>query len=239
MNLPENLVREKHMIKIHEETGYLVTNDGKVLRKDGNGFLKPKLDRYGYLCYGLSLGKKKHMLHITAHKLVATVFLERPSEQHQVDHIDGNKLNNHVSNLEWVTLQENLKRRCALNLTARGERSCSDYTDEQIHEVCKMLADGYRNNDIAKACNVTREVVSQIRMKKTWIHISNQYIIEDIAHQGISNSTFLWCCYKLQEGYKYKEILDMYTGGEHLTYTCLKRIKRKVMRPHLSKDFIF
>lgn len=227
------------MIKFHEEYGYLVTDDGKVFRKDGKGFLKPIVDRYGYVVYGLSMGKKYAMKMVKAHTLVGELFLERPTPEHQIDHKDGNKLNNHVSNLEWVTRQENLVRRCKLGLTAKGEDSKSTYTNAQIHEVCRMLQDGYRNNDIAKACNVTRDIVSQVRLKITWLHISDNYVFEDIAHQGISNSTFLWCCHKLQEGYKYKEILEMYTGGEYLTYCCLKKIKRRFMRPHLSKDFSF
>lgn len=227
------------MIKIHKETGYSVTDDGKVFRKDGKGFLKPSIDKYGYVKYGLSLGRKYSMKTITAHQLVATLFLDKPEGNYQVDHKDGNKLNNHVSNLEWVTLQENLKRRCNLGLTARGEDSKSAYTNKQIHEVCQMLQDGYRNNDIVDKCQVSIDVVKNIRDKKTWLQISSKYLFEDIAHQGVSNSTFLWCCHKLQEGLKYKEILEMYTGGEYLTYSFLKRIKRRVSRPELSKNFIF
>jgi len=58
----------------------------------------------GYLSVGVSL-KRRYV-----HRLVATAFLKPPTPEHtQVNHIDGNKSNNHVSNLEWVTPSSNIR----------------------------------------------------------------------------------------------------------------------------------
>lgn len=70
--------------------------------------LKPKLDKYGYervnLCVPIEKGKRKTSL---IHRLVAEAFIPNPDNKPQVNHVDGNKLNNKDFNLEWVTEKEN------------------------------------------------------------------------------------------------------------------------------------
>lgn len=68
-------------------------------------YIKPKLDKDGYVKY--TLCKKQKNKSIFAHKLVALNFIPNPENKPQVNHIDGNKENNYVGNLEWNTIQEN------------------------------------------------------------------------------------------------------------------------------------
>lgn len=79
--------------------------------------LKQGKDKYGYLFVNLYKdGKRKKFL---SHRLVVTTFIsnDNPTEKIQVNHIDENKENNHVSNLEWVTPKENI------NWGTRNERA--------------------------------------------------------------------------------------------------------------------
>ena len=70
--------------------------------------LKPTIHNNGYKAVGLyNNGKTKQ---ICVHRLVAKYFVDNPNNYSQVDHIDGNKLNNQYNNLEWVTLEENVSR---------------------------------------------------------------------------------------------------------------------------------
>lgn len=84
------------------ENGSVVSLLGKEPR-----LLKPSLDKYGYLKIGLFIeeGRRKWF---TIHRLVAQAYVPNPNNLPQVNHKDGNKLNNHYSNLEWCTAKENI-----------------------------------------------------------------------------------------------------------------------------------
>ena len=227
------------MIKEFANSGYMVSSEGFVYGKyKPDQPLSNPLDRYGYKKVALSIeGKMKFM---TLHRVLALTFLPNPENLPCVNHIDGNKLNNSLDNLEWCTFEYNTKHSAANGLHAKGEEvGLSVLTDIQVHEICRMIQDGFRNNDIAKKVGIERYLVHKIRHRETWNHISKDYNFPHIAHQGISMATFYWVCHKLQEGWKYKQILEAYTGGEYLTYSCLKRIKNRKMRSEYSKDFTF
>lgn len=86
-----------------EYFGYTITSEGKVFNKFGRE-LKGEITSNGYHRITLSLnGKSTRFL---THRLVATLFLPNPKEV--VNHIDGDKLNNSINNLEWTTQKENI-----------------------------------------------------------------------------------------------------------------------------------
>lgn len=86
----------------------LVTNHGKPQRK-----LKPQYERT-YLYVNLSIKDKVHTKDV--HRMVAKAFVPNPDTKPMVNHIDGSKLNNNASNLEWVTCSENHKHAYASGL---------------------------------------------------------------------------------------------------------------------------
>ena len=78
--------------------GYQVSEYGDIKNLKTNKLLKQKIDKYGYKCIGFYLsGCKKYK---TIHRVVAENYIPNPENKPQVNHKDGNKLNNHVSNLE-------------------------------------------------------------------------------------------------------------------------------------------
>lgn len=83
---------------------YFISSNGQIKNKYGK-ILKPWI-RNGYYTIGLMVNKKRTNYYI--HRLVAEYFLSNPDKQKNfVNHLDGDKLNNNVSNLEWCTRQEN------------------------------------------------------------------------------------------------------------------------------------
>jgi len=91
------------------EGHYLVSNYGKIKNAKSQKILKPRIDRYGYIYYGfLKNGIHKQ---INIHRVVALSFLPNDNIKNQVNHIDGDKTNNNVLNLEWVSYIENASHR--------------------------------------------------------------------------------------------------------------------------------
>lgn len=80
-------------------------------------------DKIGYKRFTGYLGKGKKRAFYYVHRAVAELFLPpQPTPNHQIDHKDGNKLNNHFTNLEWVTRTENTRRAYVLGLIPRGDK---------------------------------------------------------------------------------------------------------------------
>ena len=84
---------------------YLVSDTGVVWSNHRNRPLKPSIDRYGY--YKVVLRRNGMSFYTTVHRLVARAFLPNPDNKPAVNHINENKLDNRVENLEWVTAEEN------------------------------------------------------------------------------------------------------------------------------------
>ena len=91
-----------------ESTGFEISSYGRVKRP--NGIIVDFSNRTKSAYYQIRLGKSytKSKYSVYVHRLVAEAFIPNPDNKPQVNHIDGNRHNNNVDNLEWVTIQENV-----------------------------------------------------------------------------------------------------------------------------------
>ena len=85
---------------------YQISNKGRIWSKYRNRYKSTWINNRGYEIVNLIAvnGKWKHE---SVHRLVALTFIDNPEHKPEVNHIDRNKLNNYVENLEWVTKSEN------------------------------------------------------------------------------------------------------------------------------------
>ena len=91
--------------KINGFPNYEVSNLGNVRNKKTGRVLRPSKDGCGYSQVILCKDGKGNQFKV--HRLVATAFIPNPKNKKEVNHIDGNKSNNYVDNLEWNTHSEN------------------------------------------------------------------------------------------------------------------------------------
>lgn len=101
---------------VEDYPNYIVSDSGRVQSKARGQWREMTItdDRYGYP--KIVLSKDGHRVTKSIHQLVAKAFVDGYSDALQVNHIDGNKHNNNFSNLEWVTVGDNLRHAYASNL---------------------------------------------------------------------------------------------------------------------------
>lgn len=96
---------------------YKISEEGEVFSCRRGKSLKANLTGSGYLSVSLSLGGKVKSLSV--HKLVAMTYLDNPNGLLYVNHKDGCKTNNHVSNLEYCTAKENIRHAMDIGLISK------------------------------------------------------------------------------------------------------------------------
>jgi len=160
---------------VNYEGFYEISNFGRLKRigrSTGatNGYIVKGTTKYKYHQVALSKNNKPEY-HIFVHRLVAQAFIPNPENKPEVNHIDGNKLNNRVENLEWVTRSENAKHAGKNGLLKHGENHhMAKLTEDQVVEIYKSShkkADRFR---LAHEYGISHHTVRNIQLKYTWKH---------------------------------------------------------------------
>lgn len=139
-------------------SNYEVSKYGDVRNKQTGKILKQKLDKSNCLMVNLSLGKRGNAKYYIVARLVAMAFVPNPMGYTWVRHIDGNPLNNMVSNLEWTESKWSVQ--------SRGEQSHnSKLTKEQVQwcrDMYKPKDKNYGCSALAKKFGVSNSTMSYI-----------------------------------------------------------------------------
>ena len=166
MEIINNMEIFKDIIKF--ENTYQISNTGKVRNKKTGLLLKPKYNKKGYQYINLSYshtGRVKWYIH----RLVAVHFIPNLENKPQVNHIDGNKQNNNVNNLEWCTNDENQKHAILNNLHYQGEQHKSHKFNEiNIKLLPKLTNIGFTVSQLNKLTGVANVNIEKIIKGKTW-----------------------------------------------------------------------
>ena len=156
-------------------SSYLVSTEGEVKHKVTNKILKPKKDKNGYLCVGLSMGKRGCRKYVVIHRLIAEAFVPNPYNKSSVIHLDGNNTNNNYTNLIWATPQEVIahSKQFGQKQSDKGSTSANaKLTDFQIL-YCRMV---YIPKDKQYGCEA---LAKRFGVSKSTMH----YILHNITYK--------------------------------------------------------
>jgi hypothetical protein len=131
--------------------------------------LKPVKAHNGYLVVELSRGGKRTYRYI--HDIVTEAFLGRRPHGWETDHIDGNKLNNHPSNLQYLPPGENQRKQHTMGLvrTCFGEANGrSKLKAADVVEMRRLQREGVPHRQLARMFHIDKAGVSRICSHKTW-----------------------------------------------------------------------
>ena len=152
---------------------YNINTKGDVKSVRNNKILKQFTTKCGYKSVELNLnGKAKKFL---IHRLVAETFITNSNNKPHVNHKDGNKSNNDVSNLEWVTRSENMHHAYDNNLAPKGEKNVASKLKEwQVKWIKSNYIKGdeeFGQSALGRKFNVDRKAIASIVNGKTWKEI--------------------------------------------------------------------
>lgn len=136
---------------------YEITTDGRIWSNKSNKYLKPQNNGNGYLKVTLMHEGKRYQRYV--HRLVAFHFIASDVDCPEVDHIDGDKTNNHVSNLRWVSRSENSKNFCR---KSRKGKTTVHRTDTEVRAILALHRKGKSSVEIGKYFDIPRQTVYSI-----------------------------------------------------------------------------
>lgn len=140
---------------------YEITRDGRVINKITHHVLKPQPNAKGYL--RVSISKKL----IFVHRLVAEKYVPNPNNLPQVNHKDGNKLNNNADNLEWVDNLENRTHAVKTGLHLSGEKATNHKLDWEKVEFIRSHLE-ISSTELARKFGVSRGTINDVKNYRTW-----------------------------------------------------------------------
>lgn len=225
----------KQVIVDNEVTNYLISNKGECLNTKTGKFLKGQISNSGYLNYNLTFenGERKRFY---AHRLVAFAYLENDDkDKTQVNHIDGNKLNNSVENLEWCTPKENTNHAIDTGLWKPKINPIYCFNEDmELVEIYESIMDAARKTGFQPTM-INQEVLKNDNKSLTygfyWSYENRIYSVKNVE-KNLSFSPKAVCQYT-KEGDFVKEFTSMKEAAKsvgskshsHIGECCRGKIK--------------
>ena len=156
------------MKEIKQYPNYFVTKEGLVFSSKTNKFLKFSYDQQGYQRVGLYVGNYKSKT-IKVHRLVAETFIDNIENKKDVNHIDGNKANNNIFNLEWCTRSENIKHAFKNGLSKISENQKNRFIQMTKPQILanNPAARKLINTETGEIFDTIKEVLPLVKLKRT------------------------------------------------------------------------
>jgi len=147
-------------------------NRGSKCRRVGRP-MKLRVEKNGYVRVALSSDGKN--IKFSVHRLVGIAFLDNKKGLPEINHIDGNKENNNVENLEWCSSRDNQLHAFASGLQRKrlgSELHQTKITEDNVRDIRNMWGSGkHKQYEIAKKYNLHPQYVSLVIHRKRWGYV--------------------------------------------------------------------
>lgn len=200
---------------------YYISSFGNVYSKKSNRYLTKVQTWNGYWRVYLYLRNGYGRYHLI-HRILLTEFFPIPGYNNlQVNHINGNKNDNYLWNLEWCTASQNIIHayNTGLKSCKHGE-DCSFCTisNETAYKIAEMLSEQkYTHKEISKILNVPEHIISNISCGTTWKWLYDKFELEKYkkpAKPKMSDENLILLCKYLKANrYKYKTNSDLFRAA--------------------------
>lgn len=162
-------------MKVSGFDSYDVSSSGQVVNTKTGRVLKPDITWDGY--ERVTLSHKGILRRFRVHRLVAELFIPNPMGHPMVNHIDGVKRNNDVTNLEWVDCKTNTIHAFNIGLRNSGEQHYeARLTNQTVEKVCELIEQGLpRGRILEKFPEITKTQFDDIRRRKSWKKVSSRF----------------------------------------------------------------
>lgn len=219
---------------------YIVSNYGRIFDLSLNKFIKNILGDSYYLVnlsyYDIASGKLKRTLK-QIHRIVLLIFnYIYNCEYLQVNHINGNRFDNRLCNLEWCTNKENIIHAYNTGLIGKNENHANaKLSNDQVEQICQCLVDNeYSTKELMEKFNVSFSTISAIRNKKSYVDISSKYDLKNIYDYSDELIEFVESvCILMENGYSNIEIAKI----KNTNVDKIRSIRRGRSYKSISKNF--
>lgn len=157
-------------LKVEGFDHYMVSNLGNVkslVNPNKPRILKPQSSTNGYLQLNLFSRTGEHRKFLV-HRLIGLTFIPNLQDKPQINHIDGDRTNNRVENLEWVTPKENIQHALDNNLMCTGTCHGNSKLKQEDVNFIRDNKDSYRRVDLAQIFGVSKALITNIINGKIW-----------------------------------------------------------------------
>lgn len=198
--------------KIKDYDNYYIYDNGDVLNINSNKILSGSIGENGYKYYRLSKNGKKKMFY--AHRLVAEHFIDNINNLPVVNHKDGDKLNNNVENLEWISYSDNIKhfhQEIKINKKNRKiQKYCGDLDGEIWIEVIENS--NYKVSNLGRVRNITNNnILSPSDVSGYYkVRLSKNGQTQDwLIHK------LVFCSFNNEKNIPHQYVIDHIDGNKH------------------------
>lgn len=189
---------------------YVVSSFGRIFSFLTKTERALSINNGGYLTLTLKLKNNKHKT-FKVHRLVAMAFISRTEEDNKINrfhinHIDSDRTNNCYFNLEWCSHNE--------NITYRNNLNDLYLSDEQVHQICKLLeqdaSSTYILNKLGLEVNENnKKLIGGIRRGENYTYISSKYNMKQCKIKKFTDEQVHEICKLLEKKVSFGEILEI------------------------------